>query len=41
MSDYEVISVNEDTTNNEFLVKLKGPKDSIYGKVSNSNNTNK
>eukprot|EP00347_Sterkiella_histriomuscorum_P024296 403331623 len=30
MSEYEVIAVNEETTNNEFIVKLKGPAESIY-----------
>lgn len=34
MSDYEVISINENTTNNEFIIKLKGPENSIYDGVS-------
>jgi len=33
ISDYEVVSLN-DTLNNEFIVKLKGPPNSIYEAVS-------
>ena len=33
VSDYEVEQVNE-VTNNEFIVKFRGPKDSHYEGVS-------
>lgn len=32
ISDYEVTCINENT-NNEFIVKLKGPQNSIYEAV--------